>query len=283
MKTSRIVLVALVAVAAGVAGQPPEAHAYTWSTVTVDSGTVGDPYTSMALGTNGDPMISYAAGNAVLKFAMCDLSASTNGNCDQTGDWTKVWVGGNTFYTSIAVDANGDPVISSYDWVNDQLNFAICDLSASTNGNCDQPGDWTTVTVDAEGDVGWWTSIAVDANGDPVISYRDGTNRDLKFAICDLSASTNGNCDQPGDWSKVTVDAAGYVGYHSSMAVDANGDPMISYYDGTNGDLKFAICDLSASTNGNCDQPGDWTKVTVDAAGNVGGTRPWRWTPAGTP
>ena len=130
---------------------------------------------------------------------------------------------------------------------------------------------WSTVTVDAPGSVGQHTSIAVDANGAPVISYLDTSNGDLKFAICDLSASINLNCDQPGDWNKVTVDAAGIAGAeYTSIAVGANGDPVISYRASTNADLKFAICDLSASTNGNCDQAVDWKKVTVDSPGNVG-------------
>jgi len=140
----------------------------------------------------------------------------------------------------MAVDASGDPMISYYDGTNRDLKFAICDLPASTNGNCDQPGDWTKVTVDAAGVVGYEASMAVDANGDPVISYRDETNDDLKFAMCDRSASTNGNCDQTGDWSLETVDGEGNVGRWTAVAVDVNGNAMISYWDSTNEGLKFA-------------------------------------------
>ena len=245
-----------------------------WSTVTVDAaGEVGhNP--SIAVDTNGNPIISYYDWtNQDLKFAICDLSASANGNCGQTGDWSTVTAdaaGSVGWTTSIALDANNDPLISYYDASNEDLKFAICDLSASTNGNCDQTSDWSTVTVDAAGEVGPDPSIAVDADGDPLISYYDASNKDLKFAMCDLSKSTNGNCDQTGDWSLVTVDAVGDGGRFTSIAVATNDDPVISYWDQTNGDLKLAICDASESANGNCDQTGDWSTVTADADETVG-------------
>ena len=56
-----------------------------------------------------------------------------------------------------------------------------------------------------------------------------------------------------------TVDAAGNVGEYTSLALDAQGNPRISYLDDTNADLKYA------SKSG-----GVWTLETVDAAGNVG-------------
>ena len=245
-----------------------------WSTVTVDSaGSVGE-YTAIAADTNGSPMISYHdTSNKNLKFAVCDLSTSANGNCDQTSDWSTVTVdsqGSLGRFTSIAVGTEGDPLISYHSDSSADLMLAVCDLSASANGNCNQTADWSTTTVDSEGTVGDYTSIAVDPNGDPVISYRDLTNTDLKFAICDLSASANGNCDQASDWSTVTVDWDGSVGVYSSIAVDYDGDPMVSYHDATNQDLKFATCDLSASANGNCDQAADWSSETVDSEGQLG-------------
>jgi hypothetical protein len=256
-------------------GLPPEAQAYNWTTVTVDAaGVIGWNGTSIAVNAQGDPAISYwDETNEDLKFAICDMSASADGNCDQSGDWSMVTVdalGEVGHNPCMALDTSGNPMISYYDWANQHLKFAMCDLSASANGNCDQGGDWSTAVVDAGGSVGWTSSIAVDVDGDPVISYYDSSNEDLKFAICDLSASASGSCDQGGDWSTVTVDAEGSVGWTSSIAVDVDGDPVISYYDATNQDLKFAVCDLSASANGNCDQGGDWSTLTVDTLGDVG-------------
>jgi len=57
-----------------------------------------------------------------------------------------------------------------------------------------------------------------------------------------------------------TVDANGSVGYYTSLALDPQGNPHISYYDATNLDLKYA------SKSG-----GVWTIETVpDPSANVG-------------
>ena len=242
-----------------------------WSTVVVDSEEVV-PYwgTSTAVDTNGNPMIAYQADSG-LKFAICERSTSTHGNCDQAGDWTLATVDSDVdagYYASMVVDGDGDLMISYYiHYEKGDLRFAICDLSASAHGNCDDGPDWKTVTVDSL--AGMQTSMAVDGDGDPMIAYRGVLN--LRFALCDQSASAHGNCDDPGDWRTVVVNTAGLLGLWSSpyvsMALGADGDPMIAYYDEENEEVRFAICDRSASAHGNCDLPSDWSTETVDAVG----------------
>jgi hypothetical protein len=128
-----------------------------------------------------------------------------------------------------------------------------------------QAYDWILVTVDAEADVTSSTSLAVDANGNPMISYQDATNDDLKFAICAISESANGNCDQTADWNTLTLDGEADVASSTSLAVDATGAPMISYFDTGADGLKFATCDRSESANGNCDQAADWRTLALDS------------------
>ena len=41
-------------------------------------------------------------------------------------------------------------------------------------------------------------------------------------------------------WNIETIDSVGNPGYHTSLALDAAGNPRISYRHFTNGDLKYA-------------------------------------------
>ena len=71
----------------------------------------------------------------------------------------------------------------------------------------------------------------------------------------DFSCSTRGN-----KWWIQTVDEQGDVGAYTSIALDNNSNPHISYYDSTNQDLKYAYYDGV-----------QWHIETVDSEGYVGG------------
>jgi outer membrane protein assembly factor BamB len=62
-----------------------------------------------------------------------------------------------------------------------------------------------------------------------------------------------------GSWSCETVDSIEQVGRFTSLALDSNNQPHISYYDDTNGDLKYAKWTGA-----------EWSITTVDSIGDVG-------------
>ena len=184
-------------------------------------------------------------------------------------------------YSSLALDAEGNPHISYHDSTYNSLKHAYC------NGSM-----WYIESVDSAGWPGLYSSIALDLNGNPCISYLANRDGNLRYAAWNGSAwniqtvdsggsctslaiDSNGNphisyfsgatCDlkyaawNGSSWRTQTVDSTGWVGEFTSLALDSDGNPHISYYDITKGDLKYA----SWTSSG-------WHIQTVDSTGDVG-------------
>jgi hypothetical protein len=134
---------------------------------------------------------------------------------------------------SLALNSNGLPVISYQDMVSQDLKLAVCSNVACTAK--------TFTTVDSNGDVGMSNSLALNSDNYPVISYWDyAPNFDLKVARC-----SNVKCTTK---TITTVDSDGMVGDGSSLALNSNNFPVISYWDYTNEYLKVAICGNATCT-----------------------------------
>lgn len=216
------------------------------------------------------------------------------------------------YYTSLALDSNGNPHISYYDTTNADLKYAAWTGSS-----------WNIETVDSEGSVGNGVSLALDRNGYPHISYtspRDWPYANLKYAAWNSSTSSwdietvksVGNCTTPSlaldssdvphiayyrswpggndlmytywdgsSWSEQMVDDGwlGIVG--PSLALDSGDNPHISYYDHDDQRLRYAWWNGSSwiSTLLDTTTSSTSTSLTLDSSGYphisyFGGTTP---------
>ena len=148
-------------------------------------------------------------------------------------------------FNSIAIDIKNYVHISYYDKTNGYLKY-------TTNTS----GSWIVENVDSAGGVGEYNSIAV-ANNKIHISYYDRTNGDLKYATKLIGEPAN-------NWVKTMVDGSTTdVGQYTSIAVDSSGYVHISYYDITNGSLKYA-------SNNNPVGASAWKIQTITGAAGVG-------------
>ncbi|HRQ65993.1 MAG TPA: hypothetical protein PKZ76_14215 [Xanthomonadaceae bacterium] len=187
------------------------------------SGSVGT-WPSIAIGTDGHPVIAYRdETNTALKVASCANSACTQSIL------TTVDPGGNVGeFTSIAIGNDGLPVIAYYDRSNGNLKVAKCANPACT-------GSATLSTVDSTANVGQYTAIAVPTDGLPLIAYRDVTNTGLKLARCANPACT-------GSATLRTLDATGNKGEFNAIAIAPDGFAFISYVDVGQSRIRSAEC-----------------------------------------
>ena len=232
--------------------QAPQANRLTRVDITKDVGY----YISLTIGVDGLPVISYYDNyNGDLKVAKCMDAACS---AEKTIITALDTLGNVGQHTSIAVGADGVPIIAYYDVTNGDLKVAKC-----KNPTC---GSGSTITaLDTAGDVGQYTSIAIAPDGLPVISYYDLTNGDLKVAKCTDALCSTGS-------TITAVDTTGNAGQYSSIAIDADGLPVIVYtgLSGTTstagGPLirpKVVRCGNAACSEGN-------TITTITVTGAVG-------------
>jgi Ca2+-binding RTX toxin-like protein len=256
---ARSVLAALLAAGALVVRSPQVDAADSIATVDASPGFHG----SLVLDAAGNPVISYYdADLKALKVAHCNNVTCSGGDVNIVTVDSDGIVGP---YTSLVLDDDGNPVVSYHDDENGDLKLARC-----SDPNCD--GVPSIVTVDGDGTaVGTHTSLLLDTAGNPVISYYDEDKSDLKLAHCD-----DRKCADGGE-SIVTVDGDGTaVGTHTSLVLDAAGNPVISYYDQDKADLKLAHCDdpncahveRIVPLDGAGTNVGRYTSLLLDAAGN---------------
>ena len=223
--------------------------------------TTNGAYTSLALDSSGNPVVSYQGGAYDLRVLHCNDANCTGGDESITSPDTGGMVG---YDTSLALDASGYPVVSYLDFTNANLKMLHCN-----DVNC-AGGDDSITSPDTVGDVGGSTSLALDGSGNPVVSYWDYTNSRLKVMHCNDS-----NC-AGGDESITSPDSGGWADVSTSLALDASGFPVVSFFYGTTFDLKVMHCsdancaggDESITSPDTERSVGYYTSLALDAAGN---------------
>ncbi len=185
-----------------------------WFTMVLDRQIVS--YTNLTLDRQGNPHICYTP--RVIRYAYWD---------GQKWQTQQIAPGSGVigFSCSVAVDPDGTPHVVWYQEKNPDGSFAVSLKYATL-----REGVWMARTIEFRGQTGKWNAMVLDAQGYPHISYSAYTKGDLKYA------RWNGK-----SWVATTVDARNlrlYRGMGNSLALDANGRALISYYDETS--LKFA-------------------------------------------
>jgi hypothetical protein len=206
-----------------------------WISETVDDGC---GRTSIALVPTAPhtPVISYDGCERHTKLAWLEAA-----------DWVSNTVPGlDAGGASLALEPTRPytPHISYY-WILNAQSLFHAYLSGSTWLSA----TWNYEPVEPAGSkVGWSSSLALESTYPytPHISYRSRIgDSDLRYAW--LSGTV---------WLTRTVDSVGDVGKHTSLALDGNRKPHISYFDDTKNALKYAW--LSGTT---------WFSQTVDNIG----------------
>lgn len=217
---------------------------------TLDSSIDTGHFSSIAIGTDNLPIISYIdTGDGYLKVVHCGNNTCTSGNTFTNVD-TSGTAGGQS---SIAIGADSLPIISYYDVAAEELLVAHCGNASCSSGNA-------ITTVDT-GQVGKRSSIALGSDSLPVISYTDDNNKDLKVAHCGNNTCSSGN-------TLTTVDSTNQVGFPNDIAIGNDNLPIIGYYDNTTFDVKVVHCGNNTCSSGNTitaiDTAASSSKLNID-------------------
>jgi MYXO-CTERM domain-containing protein len=217
-----------------------------------DAGTDVGMYTSIAVTSNGEPMVTYFdRDSASLKFAAKVGGVWQTHIVDQGTSQIDPGSGGSLvgMYTSLTLRTDdGRPGVAYLAHVADQngeraeVRYAAAQTQFPTSS-----ADWQTWVVDTApipenpdevyplpGGLGLFIDSARNPmNQAPVVAYYDRTNGDLKVSKFDPAT---------GKFATPTViDGTNGVdaGWSPSVQVDANGVINVAYVGATNDDLKF--------------------------------------------
>ncbi|RMH78965.1 MAG: hypothetical protein D6683_06950, partial [Actinomyces sp.] len=218
---------------------------------------------ALAIARDGRPVVVHQIadplhGGADLATWLCDDVHCTSGSARVLELGAGAVLGD---HASIALGASGNPVIAHADASNGFLLAFVC--SDATCGG----GGATRILDRGDGDrVGSYASIAVGADGVPVIAHQNATLGTLEVFVCADVGCTGGT-------GRTLDDGKGdRVGAFASIAVGADGNPVIAYGDSTLGALKLFVCGDAHCTRGTARilEVGSGERVGLEASLAIG-------------
>jgi hypothetical protein len=230
-----------------------------WDIDTVDPApSFGASWTSIALDAQGRPRIAYVNGGAGLQYA----------SRNQDGTYAIEPAAPSVREVALVLDGGGSPHVSYYDVQAKSIVYA----------HRTAPG-WATEAIDSSDDTYHANGIRLDASDRAHLCYEkigsDGYSI-LVYATNSIGGiwtknappfpknNPGGSCSialdsqrqphiahsfgldvvyshlQAGTWIHVSFDTGLAIGGFSSIALDGNGTPQISYYDLTRHQLRYA-------------------------------------------
>jgi hypothetical protein len=176
---------------------------------------------SLRLNSSGFPVVAYTSGSG-LKVAVCgDAVCNTK--------TVAVVDAVSSSNPSLALTSSGFPVIAFSDFTNTWLKVRAC-ADATCTGST-----WGVAELYNAGN---YISLVLNSSNFPVVSFYNTTDQVFKVAACRDAVCNNKNV--------VVADGSPKAGQYTSAKLRNDGRLFVSYYDGTNADLKMYTDDAIA-------------------------------------
>lgn len=203
-------------------------------------------YASLAFAKDGTPWIVYQdTTNGTLKYARKGDGAWDSGLADK-GTGSRSDAG---YWSSLAIDKDGNPVAVHYDKGGQNLRIARWDGSKFNGAVVDEGEDFVSADTAADtipANVGEYADIAVGDDGKEYIAYYDRAWGALRLAVgngTSFSISTIDDVGDVGQWPDIVVsDGTIYVAYQDVGAQN------LKFASGKEGAFTTEVVDTSSFT-----------------------------------
>jgi hypothetical protein len=190
-------------------------------------------YTSIAIGRDGLPIVSYYdRTRRTLAVTHCGTVACDAGNVTYRPDPSPNDVG---FYTAIAIGADGLPIVSYHDATAGALRVTRCGDPACGTSNVSTTVDAPAVTAGID------SAITIGRDGLPIIAHTQAKTG-LRVTHCGNAACTAGVV------TTLVTAPIDFQGYYPSVAIAADGLPVVSHGSPGTDSLYVSACADAACT-----------------------------------